>query len=656
MYETIRAVAALAGALLLFKLRPWRWFRPRGLGVVLLAAGLSVAMVAETGTADAAMVAPMSADSTLTTGPGVSCVRSFGDSFDGGSFPEETPLPLHFRCYYDVGSGVYPDPYDGATGAIALGEEVTVYHTSSSATVFDVVADEASCTTGYCLWDGDISNEDLGSGTGLATLSATTMAALGESKVFGPNEGRGFRTDLGGSDAWFLSHSPPAGCEGEPFASEAEILGDLYPPCRFGPAVEVEMTGCPGLDFEWPAGTDDPGDLPWSWTNEHELSVTWAEGEGPSQLFLRWRDSRYAMPAWEDGAWFNTWDGAAGVGTATRVYTPTGFVPVTQAWYGETGVPPQNWQAGTSLTLPVNLLPLSDPIRTDDLLVLCVFDSGSGTEWGITGPATGFTSGGDVPASRACATLWVQRYQPGVDVGWTTGVASDEMVLSINRRGVSQLPEPVDVEYYDTDTAAWVLAVDSDDMSDPAYDPHHVVHAPDPWEGLEVRCVDSDGTYTDGTVGEHVPSMDSDGNLDPIPGEQGCYSGTGIGVSPASWVPGLARMGGCVLKTLLIPSPDTTDGLFDAAEVATTKAPISYATETASFVTTSMTGIPPAASAASGDELVFVAADGAWGEEVSVGGGDVPDGWSTVRTSLGVVAWAAWALAVWGMTLGLLRR
>jgi hypothetical protein len=81
-----------------------------------------------------------------------------------------------------------------------------------------------------------------------------------------------------------------------------------------------------------------------------------------------------------------------------------------------------------------------------------------------------------------------------------------------------------------------------------------------PWLPI-IHCVQGAVEETWG----HYTNVD-----DPPPGSEtslaNCFNGTGIGISPASWVPALGRVTGCTLRALFVPSGAGTGAFQDAVD------------------------------------------------------------------------------------------
>lgn len=86
------------------------------------------------------------------------------------------------------------------------------------------------------------------------------------------------------------------------------------------------------------------------------------------------------------------------------------------------------------------------------------------------------------------------------------------------------------------------------------------------------RCRDSGGVHMDRQWSFSWSVGFSSG--DPESGD--CWSSVGIGLSPSSWVPGLLRGGLCVLRTAIVPSPDSIDDLVDSWRDLMERPPLVY--------------------------------------------------------------------------------
>jgi len=162
-----------------------------------------------------------------------------------------------------------------------------------------------------------------------------------------------------------------------------------------------------------------------------------------------------------------------------------------------------------------------------------------------------------------------------------------------------------------------------------------------------LRCVDDQGNFY-AVPWSTASRLD---NLVPA-NEESCYSQAGIGLRPSSWVPGLARMGSCVTRVLFVPSDESVDDLADSANLAATRAPISYIAELGPDVYASMDGAPAAVTANRNDCLVLLAGELYEGMDTASACPSALDSstLTDIRTLLGVVAWLGFAWLLWSMT------
>jgi hypothetical protein len=97
----------------------------------------------------------------------------------------------------------------------------------------------------------------------------------------------------------------------------------------------------------------------------------------------------------------------------------------------------------------------------------------------------------------------------------------------------------------------------------------HVVVSDELWsEDVALYCTDADGMvliagnaglpdHDGGVVGGGGPGVDT---------PQACLSGSGIGLSPSSWLPAAGRMGTCLVRVLFLPSGEGIEGFREALE------------------------------------------------------------------------------------------
>ena len=112
------------------------------------------------------------------------------------------------------------------------------------------------------------------------------------------------------------------------------------------------------------------------------------------------------------------------------------------------------------------------------------------------------------------------------------------------------------------------------------------------------RCTDELGTVYAGQWASGIHVIGSGAASRPS-----CYQQTGIGLNPSSWVPGLVRMGACVVEDLFVPSEASTARLWGAADELTQHAPISYVADSYDAIDGAATGSGAAVAAHEDDCL-----------------------------------------------------
>lgn len=170
---------------------------------------------------------------------------------------------------------------------------------------------------------------------------------------------------------------------------------------------------------------------------------------------------------------------------------------------------------------------------------------------------------------------------------------------------------------------------------------------------MVLRCTDAQGVFYGAPWASAVRLIDPDAG----PGEEGCYSQTGIGLRPSSWVPGLARMGSCTLQVLFVPSSGVVQEEWEELlEAAEENAPVAWVYDAYSLVSDAAVGTSAAVAASSG-ECVQVVPDG--GDLIDSSAGSVCPATldvgplATARPYMGFMVWIGWA---WSMYSALFRK
>lgn len=164
---------------------------------------------------------------------------------------------------------------------------------------------------------------------------------------------------------------------------------------------------------------------------------------------------------------------------------------------------------------------------------------------------------------------------------------------------------------------------------------------------MVLRCTDSQGVFYAAPWASAVRLIDTD-----TAGEEGCYAQSGIGLRPSSWVPGVWRMGVCVLRVAWVPSDGAVEGLRDTADEATDKAPFVYLAETVEYVTDSVGGLEASVNAGAGGCLVVLPAqpDLDLSAQSVCPGDDTTTAFAVLRPFLAAAFWVSFALAIIGAT------
>jgi len=164
-----------------------------------------------------------------------------------------------------------------------------------------------------------------------------------------------------------------------------------------------------------------------------------------------------------------------------------------------------------------------------------------------------------------------------------------------------------------------------------------------------LRCTDDTGVYY-GAPWSSAARLPNSGSGDAS--EEGCYSQTGIGLRPSSWVPGLVRMTTCTLRVLFVPDMEAVSESWDGLmESASENAPLAWAYGAHGVVTDAADGMESAIAAndegcftvvPDGGDLIDSAAGQACPSTMELGT------FSTVRPYLGIAVWIYWAWIMYG--------
>jgi len=171
---------------------------------------------------------------------------------------------------------------------------------------------------------------------------------------------------------------------------------------------------------------------------------------------------------------------------------------------------------------------------------------------------------------------------------------------------------------------------------------------------VEIKCRDAVGEFQGQWFSTYEGSFtDIDANADLIrPKESDCYSATGLGWAPTSWVPGLVKLGGCVARSLFIPAPSSVTRLYDVGNEITEKAPISFVADSYALVAESMDGAPEAVAAHEDDCFDFLGGSPVFqGDEIfapATGCGDdlASTELSDARELMGIGFWVGFGLCL----------
>ena len=166
-----------------------------------------------------------------------------------------------------------------------------------------------------------------------------------------------------------------------------------------------------------------------------------------------------------------------------------------------------------------------------------------------------------------------------------------------------------------------------------------------------LRCTDYLGTTY---ANQFTAAINLVGSA-PSPADQEaqCYQNTGLGALPSSWVPGLVKLGSCVMKTLFVPQDSTLQALLDSASGFTAKAPFAYAVRGYTITSAAFTGAASGVTAHTADCLVII-------DQLPTGqdvGSDAvcpvavaPTSLSTFRTIAGYAAWLVFGFLIYKMS------
>ena len=123
------------------------------------------------------------------------------------------------------------------------------------------------------------------------------------------------------------------------------------------------------------------------------------------------------------------------------------------------------------------------------------------------------------------------------------------------------------------------------------------------------RCTDYQGTlYGSGPFSSALRLRPPSGGTAEEK-EASCLSSSGIGAWPSSWVPGLVRMGSCVLKSMFIPSSEVTTGFQrDVNAVLASHTPSNYAASYVPLATQVVVGLDDSLVSHRDDSLTLLPA------------------------------------------------
>lgn len=162
------------------------------------------------------------------------------------------------------------------------------------------------------------------------------------------------------------------------------------------------------------------------------------------------------------------------------------------------------------------------------------------------------------------------------------------------------------------------------------------------------RCQDVDGYYFAGTLraGYAYDTSGDDEGRD-------CYGSIGIGLRPSSWVPGLLRGTGCVLRTLFEPSESQVDAFKSEASAVSERAPVSYIVEPVEVLTDVFADAPSNVLAHDGD-CVEMMPDLSY-DDVEFGAVEmcpetVGGAWAPFRVIIAGLSWLAAFWLLWTAT------
>jgi hypothetical protein len=299
------------------------------------------------------------------------------------------------------------------------------------------------------------------------------------------------------------------------------------------------------------------------------------------------------------------------------------------------------------------------PTRADRLLVRCREPSGAWVVKEITETGEGQVS--DSLPDRPCRTLeiyapdvdeveegesteWFVKYPAAVVTGSTT-----ILDLSVRQGAAAPTADPADYGTFESVDTNIVLGTS---------DTYTVVaeRSGRPQDFMFWRCTDSQGVYPIKSfeiVGGGFPG----GGIVPGTDAAGCVQGARFGFNPSSWAPALLGASVCLARAVVIPSDSSIDSLRDAANEATTRAPISYVVEVGPELYNLFDSTPAAVSTHRDDCLVMLPPGLVEGAEVNA----CPEALdslshSSFRTIIGGAAWVGFAWLLWNMTMRLIAK
>lgn len=210
--------------------------------------------------------------------------------------------------------------------------------------------------------------------------------------------------------------------------------------------------------------------------------------------------------------------------------------------------------------------------------------------------ASGWTASADVPSYRACSTATIQ---------WGPNVNADgSMTVQIFQSLAASRTDAYDVQmqmrYLATaGPTAWSspqtahIGIGADGVPLVA----SLTFMPGTGWGkdfykFDVECIDAAGEYHQGFLG--TPNAAGAQIIPQSSTSQTCFDRIDPPslIDPSSWVPAMGELFQCLLSYLFVPSPDTLSALYRTANVATTKAPISFFAQTIGVVRPLLHDVP----------------------------------------------------------------